>query len=222
MTAPPAARAVAGRAPGAAWTLMQRVDHPDPAAANAQALDESGKRRDRVGAGFRRLGKRQRFRPRCVAVTLARVLDGIDLDAGVAIDLNLSRQTRRVAARLGGVRQRPRHRPGFGRFAHQHQSDRGFCRIRQQPAILERAGARFRRRDRQSLPAPDFVGRLRSPTGASSTMPGARRRRNSPSRLPARWPICARSKREARTVAWRSMRRATRSISGCRPMPTSF
>src|SRR5215470_5355065 len=32
------ARPVAGRAPGAAWTLMQRVDHPDPAAANAQAL----------------------------------------------------------------------------------------------------------------------------------------------------------------------------------------
>src|SRR5215469_10857041 len=29
-----AAEPVAGRAPGAAWTLMQRVDHPDPAAAN--------------------------------------------------------------------------------------------------------------------------------------------------------------------------------------------
>jgi methylmalonyl-CoA mutase len=34
------AHAVAGQAPGAAWTLMQRVDHPDPAAANAQALDD--------------------------------------------------------------------------------------------------------------------------------------------------------------------------------------
>src|ERR1700682_680169 len=31
---------VAGRTPGAAWTLMQRVDHPDPAAANAQALQD--------------------------------------------------------------------------------------------------------------------------------------------------------------------------------------
>src|SRR6202044_822235 len=36
----PAATAIAGRAPGAAWTVMQRVDHPDPAAANAQALDD--------------------------------------------------------------------------------------------------------------------------------------------------------------------------------------
>ncbi len=34
------AKPVAGRAPGVAWTLMQRVDHPDPAAANAQALQD--------------------------------------------------------------------------------------------------------------------------------------------------------------------------------------
>ena len=34
------AKPVAGRIPGAAWTLMQRVDHPDPAAANAQALED--------------------------------------------------------------------------------------------------------------------------------------------------------------------------------------
>ncbi len=34
------ARAVTGRGTGTAWTLLQRVDHPDPAAANAQALDD--------------------------------------------------------------------------------------------------------------------------------------------------------------------------------------
>jgi methylmalonyl-CoA mutase len=31
---------VAGRTPGEAWTLLQRVDHPDPAEANAQALQD--------------------------------------------------------------------------------------------------------------------------------------------------------------------------------------
>jgi len=36
----PAAHPVAARAPGAAWTVMQRVDHPDPAAANEQALHD--------------------------------------------------------------------------------------------------------------------------------------------------------------------------------------
>jgi methylmalonyl-CoA mutase len=34
------AKPVAGRAPGAAWTLLQRVDHPDPKVANAQALQD--------------------------------------------------------------------------------------------------------------------------------------------------------------------------------------
>jgi methylmalonyl-CoA mutase len=34
------AGAVTGQKPGAAWTLMQRVDHPDPGAANVQALDD--------------------------------------------------------------------------------------------------------------------------------------------------------------------------------------
>jgi methylmalonyl-CoA mutase len=31
---------VAGRAPGRPWTIMQRIDHPDPAMANAQALED--------------------------------------------------------------------------------------------------------------------------------------------------------------------------------------
>ncbi len=34
------AQPVFGRMPGAAWTIMQRVDHPDPAAANALALHD--------------------------------------------------------------------------------------------------------------------------------------------------------------------------------------
>jgi methylmalonyl-CoA mutase len=33
-------KAVAGRLPGTEWTLTQRVDHPDPTAANAQALED--------------------------------------------------------------------------------------------------------------------------------------------------------------------------------------
>ena len=31
---------LAGRAPGGPWQIAQRVDHPDPAAANAEALHE--------------------------------------------------------------------------------------------------------------------------------------------------------------------------------------
>ena len=36
----PRAVPIAGRAPGAPWAIMQRVDHPDPAAANAEALHD--------------------------------------------------------------------------------------------------------------------------------------------------------------------------------------
>src|SRR5215467_5511809 len=36
----PEAQPVAGRAPGLPWAIMQRVDHPDPAAANAEALHD--------------------------------------------------------------------------------------------------------------------------------------------------------------------------------------
>ncbi|HMF24174.1 MAG TPA: methylmalonyl-CoA mutase subunit beta [Pseudolabrys sp.] len=35
-----AANPVIGRTPGAPWTLIQRVDHPDPAKANTQVLDD--------------------------------------------------------------------------------------------------------------------------------------------------------------------------------------
>ena len=34
------AQPVAGRMPGAPWSVMQRVGHPDPAAANTEALDD--------------------------------------------------------------------------------------------------------------------------------------------------------------------------------------
>jgi methylmalonyl-CoA mutase len=88
------AKPVAGRAPGAAWTLMQRVDHPDPAAANAHALQDlengaSGLTLVMAGSvsanGYGLDGSPE---------TMARLLDGIELDAGITIDFNLSPPTR--------------------------------------------------------------------------------------------------------------------------------
>ncbi len=95
----PAARAVTGRAPGAAWTLMQRVDHPDPAAANAQARDELDNGATGLVLVFAGSVSANGY-GLDASVSLARLLDGIDLTAGVAIDLNLSPQTRRVVGDL--------------------------------------------------------------------------------------------------------------------------
>ncbi len=90
-----AATALGGRAPGAAWTVMQRVDHPDPAAANAQALDDLENGATGLVLVFAGSVSANGFGLDLSPATLTRALDGIDLTA-VAIDLNLSPATRHV------------------------------------------------------------------------------------------------------------------------------
>ena len=82
------AKPVAGPRPGGAWTVMQRVDHPDPAAANTQALEdlENGATgltlvmADSINANGYGLDPSPE--------TLARVLEGVKLDAGIRIDFD--------------------------------------------------------------------------------------------------------------------------------------
>jgi methylmalonyl-CoA mutase len=90
-----AATALGGRAPGAAWTVMQRVDHPDAAAANAQALDDLQNGATGLVLVFAGSVSANGFGLDPSPATLARALDGVDLTA-VAIDLNLSPATRHV------------------------------------------------------------------------------------------------------------------------------
>jgi methylmalonyl-CoA mutase len=88
------AAAIPGRAPGSAWRVMQRVDHPDPAAANAQALDDLENGAAGLVLVFAGSVSANGFGLDAATATLARALDGIDLGAGIAIDLNLSPPTR--------------------------------------------------------------------------------------------------------------------------------
>ncbi|MFO1149330.1 MAG: methylmalonyl-CoA mutase family protein [Alsobacter sp.] len=82
---------VPGRAPGAAWTVIQRIDHPDPEAANRQALEDL-----QNGAGGLQLvfagaqGAHGFGLPDASAATLDAVLAGIHLDAGIRLELDLS------------------------------------------------------------------------------------------------------------------------------------
>jgi methylmalonyl-CoA mutase len=87
-------RPVAGHTPGAAWTIMQRIDHPDPKAANAQLLDDLENGATGVTLVFKGSLNANGFGLDPSPETLARVLDGVALDAGIAIDFNLSRETR--------------------------------------------------------------------------------------------------------------------------------
>jgi methylmalonyl-CoA mutase len=90
---------VAGRA-AVPWQVMARVDHPDPVEANKQLLADlengaTGLTLVYAGAagayGFGIDGKPE---------TIARVLDGVFLDAGVAIELDLSTAHRDAGASL--------------------------------------------------------------------------------------------------------------------------
>src|SRR5258708_5027887 len=91
--------AVLGRAAGAPWRIVQRIELPDPARANAQALHdlENGATglalvvAAAIGAyGFGLAGR----------ASLAHVLNGIALDAGVPIDLQAGGNAAHVARQL--------------------------------------------------------------------------------------------------------------------------
>jgi methylmalonyl-CoA mutase len=97
------ARTVAGRAPGAAWRVMQRVDHPDPTAANAQALDDLENGATGLVLVFQGSVSANGYGLDPSAATLATMLDGVYLDAGLAIDLNLSPATRHVVRDLAAL-----------------------------------------------------------------------------------------------------------------------
>jgi methylmalonyl-CoA mutase len=88
------ARPVSGRAPGAVWALMQRIDHPDPSAANAQALQDLENGATGLTLVFAGSLNANGYGLDASPETIARVLDGVELDAGITIDFNLSPATR--------------------------------------------------------------------------------------------------------------------------------
>jgi methylmalonyl-CoA mutase len=85
-----AAVPIAGRAPGARWQVMQRIDHPDPDACNAEVLHELDNGADGLvlvpsGAiGAHGYG----LKP--IVDRVERALAGVHLDAGIAIALEFS------------------------------------------------------------------------------------------------------------------------------------
>src|SRR4030088_2183628 len=94
---------VAGRMPGTAWTLMQRVDHPDPAAANAQALEDLENGANGLTLVFAGSVSANGYGLDAAPATLARVLEGIELDSGITIDFNLSPPTRDAVRHFAGL-----------------------------------------------------------------------------------------------------------------------
>jgi methylmalonyl-CoA mutase len=88
---------IAGRAAAAPWQIMQRIDHPDAAMANAQALHDLENGANGLALVFAGANGANGFGLDPSAEAIARVLDGVFIDAGIAIDLQVGPQSRMAA-----------------------------------------------------------------------------------------------------------------------------
>jgi methylmalonyl-CoA mutase len=82
------ARPIAGRTPGTAWWIAQRADHPDAAAANAEALHDLENGATALSLIFAGGVGAYGYGLAADEGTLAQALAGIHLDAGIALDLD--------------------------------------------------------------------------------------------------------------------------------------
>jgi methylmalonyl-CoA mutase len=91
------AQPVVGRAPGTAWGIMQRADHPDPPAANAEALHDLENGATGLSLVFAGSVGTYGYGLPTAEEALSRALDGIHLDAGIALDLDAGAQSEDAA-----------------------------------------------------------------------------------------------------------------------------
>jgi methylmalonyl-CoA mutase len=100
------AQPVFGRMPGAAWTIMQRVDHPDPAAANALALHDLENGANGLAVVFAGAPGAYGFGVAASEEAIRRALDGVHLDAGIALDLDPGAQGELIAPLVAALVKR--------------------------------------------------------------------------------------------------------------------
>jgi methylmalonyl-CoA mutase len=88
---------IAGRAAAAPWQIMQRIDHPDPAMANAQALHDLENGASGLTLVFSGADGAYGFGLEPTAEAVEKVLDGVFIDAGIALELQIGTQSRMAA-----------------------------------------------------------------------------------------------------------------------------
>src|ERR1700679_1763394 len=91
---------IAGRPAAAPWQIMQRIDHPDAAAANAQALHDLENGANGLTLVFADTNGAHGFGLDPTAEAIEKVLDGVFIDAGIAIELQVGPQSRMAAMHL--------------------------------------------------------------------------------------------------------------------------
>ena len=103
---------IAGRAAAMPWQIMQRVDHPDPAKANAQALHDLENGATGLTLVFAGANGAHGLGLDPSAEAIEKVLDGVILDAGIALDLQIGPQSRMAAIHVAEFVKRKGFAPG--------------------------------------------------------------------------------------------------------------
>ena len=94
------ASAIGSRAAAAPWQIMQRIDHPDALAANTQALHDLENGATGLTLVFAGANGANGFGLPPTAESIAKVLDGVFLDAGISIELQIGPQSRMAATHV--------------------------------------------------------------------------------------------------------------------------
>jgi methylmalonyl-CoA mutase len=97
---------IAGRAAAAPWQIMQRIDHPDAATANAQARHDLENGATGLVLVFAGANGAHGFGLEPAAEAIEKVLDGIFMNAGISIELEIGPQSRMAAIHLAEVVKR--------------------------------------------------------------------------------------------------------------------
>src|SRR6266852_2520232 len=88
---------VAGRPAAAPWKIMQRIDHPDATMANAQALHDLENGASGLTLVFAGANGAYGSGLEPTAEAVEKVLDGVFIDAGISIELQIGPQSRMAA-----------------------------------------------------------------------------------------------------------------------------
>jgi methylmalonyl-CoA mutase len=91
---------IAGRPGASPWTIMQRIDHPDAEMANAQALHDLENGANGLTLVFAGANGAYGFGLEPSAEAIEKVLDGVFIDAGIAIELQIGPQSRMAAIHI--------------------------------------------------------------------------------------------------------------------------
>jgi methylmalonyl-CoA mutase len=111
-----AAKPLAARTPGSPWQVSQRIDHPDPAAANAEALHELDSGANGLSLIFIGSVGSHGYGLEASPAAITRVLEGIHLDAGIAVELDLGGGRNAAGDALAAIARRQTVAPAAARI----------------------------------------------------------------------------------------------------------